>query len=732
MSLKSLSPYLLLVAAGGAFLVYYNGGVPGIRKDDRPISSLTSADRELVSTAAGTRQGTQQAAPRRTGSDGPQVDESAIYYYAAQRDWERMRAEIERLRALYPNWVPPENPELGQSSVDPELQQFWALFAEGKYPAVRDAIAKRQQSDPDWTPPAELTSKLAEAEARLRLVNAGKAEQWATVLRVANENSGLLTCANVEALWTVAEAFVKTDEATRGLDVYKYVLDNCTNGEERLATIEKAVGILPLAEAEQLVASNTGEAYDNARDTLVRRRVGEAAQDSGKTASAPDLARMEQIVSASDVTADDAMLLAFYLYSHGDPARAAQMFKIALDKNGGAKAGEGYVLAMHAQERFLEAEPVAYEWRDSDADNMKAYLDLMTAALSQEPPLQISEAVIQHFVPVVVKQQSSLGGQALGWYAYNTGQIENAERWFIQALKWDRDSEPSAYGLAIARQRLKNARGFAAVVNAWRSRSDRIDDLARGINRHAPRPTDSGGGVAQRQEKPVSVITDDDRELFGATPTPGASAARSRGGDNAQVFTASSSTPAVPPAAAARRAGSRCATASSLNDLQRLSASAAMSLGWCLMDLDRPLEAARAFDAAMERSTTAKARGEAAYGKSYAYLRAGLTSKATVAASNAQVSTARQRELRIALLTQQAGAAYSAGRYADAIFSLDARSQLAPEQTDLMMLRAWAYVNLGRLDEAERIFKLVQRTGGSRDAATGLSVITEKRGLNRY
>lgn len=741
MSLKSLSPLLVLAVAGGAFLVYYNGGVPGVWKADTPLSDLTSADRTFFATPA---TGTQNA-PRRDARDnnpgGPPVDESAIHYYALQQDWDRMRAEIARLKVLYPNWIPPESHELGRTPLDPDTQELWSLFSKGNYPAVRNAIAARRQSDPQWTPPAELLTQLADGEARQRLVNAGKSQQWETVIRVANEHESILTCANVEALWTIAEAFIKTNENARGLDVYTYILNNCSNEAERLATVVKAASVLPLADAEQLVAAHPEEPFAEARDVLVRRRMGIAAQDTSSVASAADLTRMEQIVSTTPVTADDAMLLAFYLYHHGNPARAAQLFRTALDNNGGAKAAEGYVLAMSAQRLYLDAEPVAYEWRDAGPDNMKAYLDLMTTLLSQEPPPRLDESIVNRFVPVVVQQQSSLAGQALGWYAYNTGQILTAERWFTQSLRWDRESEPSAFGLAVARQRLKNTRGFAAVVNAWRDRSQRIDDLARGRNRRGVQPTTS-----LRQQN-VDRLTADDRELFGDVPATGSAARRAisarepagwqdSGGD-VRVRTAAVSddtfdAPRVQRVSDSPRRGRGCSSASSMFNLQALSSTAAINLGWCLMDLDRPLEAAQAFDVALAKSTSATRRGEAAYGKSFAYLKAGLTSEAAVAASNARVSPARERELRIALLTQQASAAYDAGRYADAIFSLDARRKLASEQTSLMVMRAWAYFNLSRLDEAERIFRVVERSGASTDAAKGLTAIADRRGLNKY
>ncbi|WP_404289018.1 hypothetical protein ACD578_23600 [Microvirga sp. RSM25] len=44
--------------------------------------------------------------PPANGSQ-PQVDESALRYFASQGDTRRVNAEIARLRALYPNWTPP-------------------------------------------------------------------------------------------------------------------------------------------------------------------------------------------------------------------------------------------------------------------------------------------------------------------------------------------------------------------------------------------------------------------------------------------------------------------------------------------------------------------------------------------------------------------------------------------------------------------------------------------------
>src|SRR3954470_7309150 len=83
----------------------------------------------------------------------PQVDESALRYFASQGDTRRVNAEIARLRALYPNWSPPS--DLSQLSsggspvpADPIVERLWNLYKEDRIAEVRAAIAERQSSDP--------------------------------------------------------------------------------------------------------------------------------------------------------------------------------------------------------------------------------------------------------------------------------------------------------------------------------------------------------------------------------------------------------------------------------------------------------------------------------------------------------------------------------------------------------------------------------------------------------
>src|SRR5262249_53687044 len=90
---------------------------------------------------------------------------------------------------------------------------------------------------------------------------------------------------------------------------------------------------------------------------------------------------------------------------------------------------------------------------------------------------------------------------------------------------------------------------------------------------------------------------------------------------------------AAPQTVAMRRSRPRLgAGCSTTVDPQVLQPAAALPRGWCLMNLNRPMEAAKAFEVALQNSSQ-QAREDAAYGQSLAYLRLGLASNAAVSAA---------------------------------------------------------------------------------------------------
>lgn len=719
---------LIAVAASGA--AFYALGRYGHDLDwpQAPVPAVQQAQAEThpdpsqpALPAAGQNETELAQAPAVPGRPAapagqPQrVDETALRYFASQGDNRRYEAELARLRALYPEWKPPTDLSASLPTGDPELERVWKLFAEGKFGEARAAIAQRSSADPNWQAPADLTAQLDRAEAGLRLVNASNAKQWEQVIRIGTETPALLTCANVDALWRVAEAFIQTGAPERARDAYAYVLTNCTNATERVGTMQKALASLPETLVSPLLAQEKQNEFSSIRDEIARRHIGKAAEDPSLTATPEELRRIEALANAA-TTPDDAILLGFYTFRHNDPAKAVTWFQTALARNGGAKAAEGAVLALGALQKYQEAETLGAQWLEAGPANRKAYLDVATALIAQEPAPRLERAVIERIAKTVGVDRYAPGGAGLGWYAYNSGQIAPAETWFDTALAWDRNYEPAAYGLALVHQRLRDLAGLRAIIAEWRNRSPRIADLLNPARRR----------TVTRETRPLPESGPTDRTIPAPEPIERAERTPRRAIRSEQAPPTSydeSPAVAVRRSAPERPRSGSCGTG--------MSGAAALQRGWCLLNLKRPAAAAEAFAAAM-RSGDAQIVADAATGKTYAKLQQGLTAEAGAAAASANLPPARRQELQSLLLAERFYAQYDAKDYNGALITLGARARYASESTDLMLMRGWSYFNLGRFDDAAQVFQALYRANGSPQAMSGLTAIRDITQRNRY
>lgn len=596
-------------------------------------------------------------------ADTAPVDESGLRYFARQGDMPRLAAEIARLKALHPGWTPPADPLAATPTADAAVEAIWTLAGAGKSAEARAALARLADERPDWQPPPDLLDRLAIAEARARLVNASELEQWATVVTVAAETPALLTCADVDVLWRLAEAFAATDRPDRASDVYAYVLDTCPAETERLASLQKASETLDRPRLDRLLlragdATTATPAFAALELDLARREVAAAGTENGAPARADALARLEASFNATPV-ASDALLLAWARYRSGQRREAEDWFRRAGDLDPTADAALGVALTEIDRGAYAAAEATMDPWRDRSDQAEAVYLAAAANLLAGDPPPALDEATLARIVQATMEAESAPVAQQLGWYARAFRQPKAAADWFTTALGWAPATEPAAFGLALARQDLGDAAGVAALVANWGPRSTRIAELGR---------------VA-------SAAPPEDPRPAPARPSPKRAVA---------------STAAQPEANAGLTFG-RCG-------------GDALAQGWCLMEVDRPLEAARAF-ARAGGSGRAQARSDAAYGESLAYLRAGLIDQAATAALKAPLSRDRQIELQSAILADRAVAAFRQGRPADALVALDQRSAIAGERVDLMVLRGYAYLKLHRKAEARRAFAAAARTG---------------------
>jgi tetratricopeptide (TPR) repeat protein len=652
-----------------------------------------------------------------TSATDPVVDESALRYFASRGDTVRLQAEISRLKALYPNWVPPKDPLAVPQNADTALEEMWKFYAEARYAEVRKAIAARQVKEPAWKPPVDLMERLDVAEARLRLMNASDLKQYEAVVTIGSETPSLLTCSEVDVLWRVAEAFVRTNRPQRATDAYSYILNNCTNTAERLATVQKASTLLEAASLEDLLAkgkvldSGAGE-FDSLRDDLARRFVADADTDDKKTVPPQYVERLEKVAEAGGL-ASDALLLGWYHYLHKNMPSAEKWFRRAYDKDNTASSSQGLALTLIERKDYAGAEDVMYRWRDATEEAKAVYLAATANLLAGDPPQQIKADVLQRIAAEVITSRDPATAQQFGWYARAFGQPQTAIQWFRTALGWKLDDEPSAYGLAVTYQQIEDTKGLAEIQRLWSGRSERIARVGE-----VETPEEREVRLTQRTATPPAL-----QERPAAGELPLKPAHRVVEDETAYVdYRAEKPRPATAvsqQAAPVRRAGG-CKTTV---DPRTLRPGSALERGWCLMDLNRPLEAAEAFEVAL-LGTNARSREDAAYGQSLAYLRAGLSGKAAVSAAKSPMAQERVVELQRAILADKAVAAFDNDRPREAILVLDQLKQFGPERTDLMVMKGYAYLKLRRYGEAKQIFEALAATG-SKQGLRGLATVNE-------
>lgn len=690
-----------------------------LRQDNKKLGSLAGESQEAPAVGSSAGQGARGAAPQFTevaqadrpseeaqsaSKPQPVVDESALRYFAAKGDTARLQAEISRLRSLYPDWVPPADPLAVPRNNDVALETMWRLYSEGRYAEVRKAIAERQAKEAAWQPPSDLLERLNVAEARARLVNASELKQYETVISIAASTPSLLTCSEVDVLWHVAQAFAETKRPERARDAYLYVLKSCDDAPERLATVQKAAAVLPYATLQDLLAleRTTPEGvpeFESIRDDLARRFVAEGDGDKTLAVDPKYVQRVEKLAETGG-TASDALLLGWYQLRRDNMSTAEQWFRRAHDKEDSASAAQGLALTLIARKAPLEAEAVLYPWRDSSPDALATYFAATANLLAIDPPVALDAAVLARIAQETTKAREPATAQQFGWYARALNQPATAAQWFATALRWKPDDEPSAYGLALSRDQLNDKDGVVEIQRLWSGRSERIARLGEVKEKldevsRAPLPTAEVQQRTQQQSAArTTVVTDVVEQPVAQRPRMGGVVQKSV------------------------RSGAGCRT--TINPAG-MAPQAALARGWCLMDLNRPLEAAEAFEVALQ-APASQIREDAAYGQSLAYLRAGLTNKAAVSATKSTQSRGRVDELQTAILADRAIAAFNANRYREAILFLDQLGQISQRRQDLMVLRGYAYMNLKYHAEARRIFEALAATG-NRDAMQGLAAV---------
>lgn len=410
------------------------------------------------------------------------VDETALRYYAKTRDLKRLGAELRRLKALYPSWEASE--DLFNQTTAIDEQPLWDIYAAGDLTRLRAEIARIASGNPEWKPSADLMEKVQTAESRKLIDRAYARANWAQVISTAQQQPQLLVCGEMNAMWQVGEALAKTRDMARAFDLYKYVLTNCDQPSERLATMQKASALLPAAGITSLMAlgrtlpDGTAEFASFTYDAI-RKQMGAVSEGDPMALplSGTELESFATYVETSQ-SAADASLFGWYYYSQKQWQPAQAWFTTATQYGSDLKNVEGVILSLRNLGKMDEAYALAGRFADKSDDIRKEYIEIVAGALTDErSALKISDNDLPAFKTYLYAAKSALGAQALGWKLFRDKGPAEARPLFAQSIDWE-PTEGGVIGLAVVASRTKNKVELAALKQRYGGQFEGLKDFS--------------------------------------------------------------------------------------------------------------------------------------------------------------------------------------------------------------------------------------------------------------
>ena len=260
--------------------------------------------------------------------------------------------------------------------------------------------------------------------------------------------------------------------------------------------------------------------------------------------------------------------------------------------------------------------------------------------------------------------------EAVGWYHFNAQRWQDAGSWFQSSMDW-KPTAKAAEGLVYTWQKLGRDDEARKLAAAWAGKSRKLKEIVSAS-------ASGASGLAKAYEA-------GDYATVLALTAPG----RSPDATGGQVLR-----------------------------------------GWALMKLDRPAEAAHAFEAAIAQAKGDKAKAaDAAQGLALAKNAQGLSREARAVVEKIAVAPEKASAVEAGILVQDALAAFNRGAFNETLRIAREVKRLVPTDQSLSMVEAWSLYRTNRFEDAEAAFRRLADVYGSAEARQGLKLATSQ--LNR-
>lgn len=602
------------------------------------------------------------------GRPGPgEVELAALYYYAEQKQQDRVEAEAARLRLKYPDFVVPAD-VYSPAGHKADESTLWALYEKDDFTGIEAEIGRRRSENPDWLPSEDFSGKLARRKQRVGMMQAAARKDWMGVIEAAGSLDPA-TESEVGLVWMLIDAYAASGAKDALAAAYRGLLfreaDKRLPDEQVLTTLQKATRDFPAEDVRRavsvLAASPLLEAgFQPLALDLTRKDVAEFNADKARQTplSESEIGKL-RAVAEREGRAEDLSLLGWYDLKVDAPEKAERWFRTALDKRRDAEIAKGLYLSLAAQNKHEEAYAVAEAHIEDLSDDPEFLMNALSQRFSKPGQPDADVKTVMAYSNTILATSNADHAEILAWYAYNARQYEAARAWFEKSLDWE-SASVRVKGLALSLLRL-NAKGdYAALEEEYR---DIYPEIWADMKAATPPRGDRGVAVG----KPAA-------------------------GGEADYLTHFK----------AKRYGACIERIAAMEARRALPADVHLVKGWCHLGLNRLAEARGAFEAALSNGRTQE---DAAYGAALALLRERLTDDAEALIGLHPLPARRDREVRAEIYYQRARSAFDHKQYQRTLDVLNARASLVAEPADLSQLRGWAHYHLGNRREAQAIFR---------------------------
>ena len=262
---------------------------------------------------------------------------------------------------------PPSRTELitREHPVRADEEPLWTLLKAGRLEKLDREIADRRAADPGWQASEELRQQI-EAYRQRHLISFAKGN---TLIELSRRYPHRFSCAEIDHLWRLAEAWAENGASGEARRVYERILGECRNPELRLATIQKARPVFSDREYLQIVEREQASGPSSELGLIrleIRRTMATSVAEDG---SCPQAVAIIQPVEEDALGRRDihtARLLGWCHMEVGKPQQALPWLKRASDWSGEPTDRLALASGLDAAGRSAAALEIARPMIDSD------------------------------------------------------------------------------------------------------------------------------------------------------------------------------------------------------------------------------------------------------------------------------------------------------------------------------------------------------------------------------